>query len=118
VWIVDVLNSSCPWIKELTEAELLLGYSESHANDKHLKIWKLFHAELIRVIWYSRCRKFFDDETLHIQALKGTIVYRCQTAFSIFEADPRTSKPSLAVWKKAFANSTTKNGRIRLNIVL
>jgi hypothetical protein len=70
-WISNVLHTSCPWIKDLTEAKLLFGYSELHADDKHQKIWKLFHAKLIRVIWYSRCRKVFEDEVFHIQALQN-----------------------------------------------
>jgi hypothetical protein len=116
LWLLKLLSPGIQWVSTLSDAELLFGFTERHNTDKHVIIWKLFHAETIRVIWYSRCRKHFDNEILHIEALKALIKNRCQVAFSIYEADPHTKKDSLIVWRNAFTDSTMKNGRIRLNV--
>jgi hypothetical protein len=75
-------------------------------------------AETIRTIWYSRCRKLFDDENIHLEAIKGIIKHRTQIAFSIYEANSTSRSSSLDIWKHAFVNSEVKNGRVRLNICL
>jgi hypothetical protein len=113
-WISNILHASCPWIKDLTEAELLFGYSELHATDKHLQIWQPFHAELIRdVIGFPEVEKFSIMKYCIYKPLRALL---CADV-SIYESNPRISEISLMVWKKAFANNTTKHGRIKLNIM-
>jgi hypothetical protein len=121
-YVKQLLNNFLPWVTGVTglsDAQLLFGYVENHASDKYIRIWKVFHAESIRVIWYSRCRKFHDNEDTHIQALKSTVRHREKAAFSIYEASNAEERGSqIQVWNAAFPASTIKNGRTNLNIVL
>lgn len=85
-YIIAFLSRSIQWLQTITDADLLLGYIHGHCTDANIHIWKIFHAEAIRAIWYSRCRKLYDNEDMHIEAIKGSIRYRVQTTFSIYEA--------------------------------
>ena len=115
-WIKIVLCHGCPWLSSFTEIDLLFGYPLQTCCPKSaLQIWRVFHAETIRIIWYSRCRKLFDDEAMCIEEMKGRISARVQSTFSILEASSRGRKKA-DEWKHAFPNGVNNKGRFRLNI--
>jgi hypothetical protein len=63
----------------ISDIDLLFGLPlNMHAKilDSQLHVWKLFHAEILRTIWFSRCQKKSKNEIIHIQALKGIIVLK------------------------------------------
>jgi hypothetical protein len=59
-WLLSLLRSPLPWTATGTDHDMLFGLPlNMHANilDSYLQIWKSFHAETLRVIWFSRCQK-------------------------------------------------------------
>jgi hypothetical protein len=115
-WIKRALLHACPWLSSFTDIDLLFGYPLQTSCPKNsLQIWRVFHAETIRIIWYSRCRKVFDDEEMSIEEMKARISYRVQSTFSIHEASS-CKKKKLHEWKHAFPKGIHNKGRFRLNI--
>jgi hypothetical protein len=57
-WISNILHASCLWIKDLTEAELLFGYSKLHATNKHLKYGSSFTQNLLESSGFPDVEKF------------------------------------------------------------
>jgi hypothetical protein len=50
-WIKRVLLRACPWLSLFTEIDLLFGYPlQATRPTKSLQIWRVFHAEAIRII--------------------------------------------------------------------
>jgi hypothetical protein len=115
-WIKRVLLRACPWLSLFTEIDLLFGYPlQATRPKKLLQVWRVFHAEAVRIIWYSRCRKVFDNEEMCIEELKGRISYRVQSTFSIYEASSCKNK-KIDEWKHAFPDGINNKGRFRVNI--
>jgi hypothetical protein len=53
-WLSDVFNPSLPWFAKLYNLEFLFGYPFNLSVGKYeLQIWKLFQAEIVRIIWYA-----------------------------------------------------------------
>lgn len=120
-WVAHLLSHVCPWIANISDNELLFGFiSPYKVRQKQdlLRVWKVVHAETIRVIWYARCRKHFDNQSSHLLELKGLIKYRVQTTFSIFAASRWSNASAIKAWKSAFPESVTQNSRTILNIPL
>jgi hypothetical protein len=110
---LDTLSLSLPWTPKLSNLELLFGYSFYLSVCKYeLQIWKLFHAETIRMIWYTRCKKMYENEIINEQVIKATIVHRVQSALSIYEASSRADPLQVHAWKASFPSGATKNGRL------
>jgi hypothetical protein len=120
-WTIGLISHVCPWLSNISDVELLFGFIDSvqnQNNNPYLRIWKVLHAETIRIIWYSRCRKVFDGDDLHVLELKGTIRYRAQTTFLIFAASSRSTAVQIEAWRKSFPLSTLSGGRTNLNIFI
>lgn len=97
-WLWHLLKYACPWIHKLTTTECLFGFRFDISRlGKYLQVWKVLHAETIRLIWYSRCRLTFDNEMIDVMALKGSIRYRTQKAFSIYEASSQKENAQLLI---------------------
>jgi hypothetical protein len=84
-WVLTCMAPLYPWIHTLSSTDRLFGFAHSHHLDSNIQVWKLFHAEFIRLIWYSRCRKLFDNELIDDEAIKGMLRSRVQQAVSIHE---------------------------------
>jgi hypothetical protein len=119
-WLFCTISNVCPWVLNITDEEKLFGYSiHCLHNDLNVQIWKVLHAETIRVIWYSRCSKVFDRESLGIEAMKGMIRYRVQSTYSIYAASPKASRAQIQAWLNAFPCSPPQAlGRSKLHIPL
>jgi hypothetical protein len=51
-WLFRTISNVCPWVLNITDVEKLFGYSiHCLHNDSNVQIWKVLHAETIRVIW-------------------------------------------------------------------
>jgi hypothetical protein len=70
-----------PQISSLTQWKQLIGFN-SQMSPQTIKVWKLFHAETIRSIWASRCRKVFDNKDSHCLKLRVQIVARVEYALN------------------------------------
>jgi hypothetical protein len=93
----------------------------SHSSSASIAVWKLAHAEFIRTIWYTRCRKYYDNKDFDVEATKSMIRSRIQTSYHIYEAWLNMSNTMKcmqiqALWKQAFPASLLKNGRLKLSI--
>jgi hypothetical protein len=66
----------------LTQWEKLVGFN-TQMSPLTIKVWKLFHAETIRSIWASRCRKVFDNKESHCLQLRAQIVARVEYALNV-----------------------------------
>lgn len=120
-WLIGSLVSVYPWIPSISPAERLLGYIPGHHLYDNILILKIFHAEFIRLIWYSRCRKLFDEELVESEAIKGMMRNRIQQAVSIHELFLKSkSKAKLLkfrrLWTTNFPNTCIANGRLKLRI--
>jgi hypothetical protein len=111
-----MLIPTCRWISALSDKEKLFGYVHSQRSNPLLHVWKIVHAETIRLIWYSRCRKLYDNEVMHYEELKGRVNFRNQSTVSTLEASEFKGKVSqLRLWKLALPHEV-KNGRLKLNL--
>jgi hypothetical protein len=112
--------SKLPNMSMLCTHERLFGYSNLFVQNPDGQIWKIFHAETMRVIWYSRCRMLYDKEDMPLEQLKGIIRHRVQRSFSIYELlclqKNIKNSTSIANWKLAFPGSLIKRGRLSLLI--
>jgi hypothetical protein len=120
-WVLTCMAPLYPWIRTLSSTRRLFGFANSHYLDSNIQVWKLFHAEFIRLIWYSRCRKLFDNELIDDEAIKGMLRSRVQQAVSIHELYLKsTSKANLSIyrrlWTTAFPNASIAHGRLKLGI--
>lgn len=118
-WIRGTLSPHISWVSSLSDMELLFGFPLEHniRDTDELHIWKIFHAETVRVIWFSRCRKLFDDEDIQLTALKSIISHRIQMTYTLIEGSASSNSSLISQnWKRHFPLSTVKNGRLRLQI--
>jgi hypothetical protein len=73
-----------PQIASLTQWEKLIGFNtQMSPHCQTIQVWKLFHAETIRSIWASRCRKVFDNKDSHCLELRAQIVARVEYALNV-----------------------------------
>jgi hypothetical protein len=119
-WLIACFDSF-GWVKHLGNAERLLGYVHSHSSSASMVVWKLAHADFIRIIWYTRCRKYHDNEDFDLEAIKSMIRNRIQTSYHIYEAwlnmrNATKCAQLRALWRQAFPTSSLKNGRLKLSI--
>jgi hypothetical protein len=55
-WLSITMSNVCPWVLNIKDVKKLFGFSiHCLHNDSNVQIWKVLHAETIRVIWYFRC---------------------------------------------------------------
>jgi hypothetical protein len=67
----------------LTPWEKLIGFN-TKMMPLTIQVWKVFHAEMIRCIWASRCRKVFDDKDSHFLEIKSQIIARVEYTMTIY----------------------------------
>jgi hypothetical protein len=120
LWLIACFGAF-GWIEHISDAERLLGYVHSHRFAASMAVWKLAHAEFIRIIWYTRCRKYHDNEDFDLEAMKSMIRSRIQASYHIYEAGVNMKNAAKcmrirALWKQAFLASSMKNGRLKLSI--
>jgi hypothetical protein len=119
-WLLTFLRNPLPWTTSLTDMNPFFGMPLNmygQIQQAHRHIWKLFHAETLRIIWYSRCRKRYDNEMVNIQALKNIVLHRVQSTLSIYEAAHYANIQYLQMWHSIFSTSSrNRNGRLRLNL--
>jgi isopentenyl diphosphate isomerase/L-lactate dehydrogenase-like FMN-dependent dehydrogenase len=93
-----------------------------------LQVWKKIHAETIRRIWASRCKKVFEDADTHFLELKAKLVaqieYKLTIHANLLQSRPKKAKAQehfKRVWTQkitiAFISITNKGSlKFTLNI--
>jgi hypothetical protein len=117
IWkhIKSLLALTCHWTSNLNDKEQLFGYVYSQRSNPFLQVWKVMHAETIRVIWYSQCHKLYDNEVMHFEEIKARVHFRIQFSVSLLEASTTSRKSSrLRLWKQTLPH-TIKNRRLKLD---
>jgi hypothetical protein len=119
-WLFNIVSHVYPWVLNIMDVENMFGYTTKvQHDDLNEQIWKVLHAETIRVIWYARCSKVFKKESPSMEALKGMIRYCVQTTFSLYAASPRAAQDQIQAWLNAFpCNTPHSRGRFKLHIPL
>jgi hypothetical protein len=111
-YVKTMLIPTCRWISALSDKEQLFGYVHSQRSNPLFHVWKIVHAETIRLTWYSRCRKLYVNEVMHYEELKGRVNFRIQSTLEASEFKGKVSQ--LRFWKLALPHEV-KNGRLKLN---
>jgi hypothetical protein len=61
-----------------------------------LQVWKVIHAETIRRIWASRCKRVFEDVGTHFLELKAILVaqieYKLTIHANLLQSRPKKAK--------------------------
>jgi hypothetical protein len=67
----------------LTPWEKLIGFN-TKMMPSTIQVWRVFHAEMIRCIWASRCRKVFDNKDFYFFEIKSQIIARVEYTLIIY----------------------------------
>jgi hypothetical protein len=78
----------------LINNQLLTGFNKKMPSST-LQVWKAVHAEAIRSIWASRCKKVFENADTHFLELKAKLVAQIEYKLTIY-ANLLQSRPKKA----------------------
>jgi hypothetical protein len=96
VWLHNSVLCHYPTLinNQLSPWEKLIGFNKKMPSST-LQVWKVIHAETIRRIWASRCKKVFEDADTHFLELKAKLVAQIEYKLTI-HANLLQSRPKKA----------------------
>jgi hypothetical protein len=97
VWLHNSVLCHYPTLinNQLSPWEKLIGFNKKMPSST-LRVWKVIHAETIRRIWASRCKKVFEDVDTHFLELKAKLVaqteYKLTIHANLLQSRPKKTK--------------------------
>jgi hypothetical protein len=125
VWLHNSVLCHCPTLinNRRSPWEKLTGFNKTMSSST-LQVWKVIHAETIRSIWASRCKKVFEDADTQFLELKAELVAQIEYKLTI-HANLLQSRPKKAlehfkrVWTQKIriaSISMTNKGSLRFTL--